>query len=163
MRWDSVDAEPIAIAPIRSRNDVIGSFPTRELVPAIGISPNGDESYYAGDKSFGFCILKTGKIINGNHSKISDSARAPENDKEHNSRNTFLSVISSNAAIATLGKDSDSASRLADVLSTKKSEDANASSTYFAETCFRKTGLDRRTTSDFGLIGSIIAQLGGEE
>jgi hypothetical protein len=59
----------------------------------------------------------------------------------------------------TIGFDSTSAMQVADMLSAKKSDDAKAGSTYFTETRFTKTGIDRRTTSDFGLIGSIIAQL----
>ena len=51
------------------------------------------------------------------------------------------------------------AGQIADMLSEKKVEDAKAESTYFTETRFTKTGIDRRTVSDFGLIGSIIAQL----
>jgi hypothetical protein len=47
----------------------------------------------------------------------------------------------------------------ADLLSEKKSEGILAVSTYFTETRFTKTGIERKTTSDFGLIGSIIAQL----
>ena len=65
----------------------------------------------------------------------------------------------STAPITTIGRDSESATTIADLLSDKKSDDAKAESTYFTETRFTKTGMERKTTSDFGLIGSIIAQL----
>jgi hypothetical protein len=48
-------------------------------------------------------------------------------------------------------------------LSDKKTQDAVAVTTYNTETSFTKNGIQRRTVSDFGLIGSIIAQLAPEE
>ncbi len=69
----------------------------------------------------------------------------------------------SSSEIRTVGSDKDSAAKIADILSAKKAEDLDPMSFYSTETRFTKTGIDRRTTSDFGLIGSIIAQLGGDE
>jgi len=43
-----------------------------------------------------------------------------------------------------------------------KGDDAKAKSAYLTETRFTKTGMERRTVSDFGLIGSIIAQLNSD-
>ena len=68
-------------------------------------------------------------------------------------------LTSTKAPIATVGRDNTSAAQIADMLSEKKSDDAKTESTYFTETRFTKTGIERRTVSDFGLIGSIIAQL----
>ena len=64
-----------------------------------------------------------------------------------------------NASVITFGRDADTAGAVADLMSEKKSDGAKAETTYFTETSFTKTGIERRTVSDFGLIGSIIAQL----
>ncbi len=66
----------------------------------------------------------------------------------------------SKAPIATVGKDNSTSSQIVDMLVPSKTENTKVASTYFTETRFTKTGIDRRTTSDFGLIGLIIAQLG---
>lgn len=66
----------------------------------------------------------------------------------------------SGATSKTISTDTSTVSQIAEMLSEKKSDDAKAKSTYFTETRFSKTGMERRTVSDFGLIGSIIAQLG---
>ena len=50
--------------------------------------------------------------------------------------------------------------QLVDMISVQKSSGATAETTSFTETRFTSTGIHRKTTSDFGLIGSIIAQLG---
>ena len=59
----------------------------------------------------------------------------------------------------TVGHDGLSVGKVTEILSAKKSDDAKAVSTYFTETRFTRSGMERRTVSDFGLIGSIIAQL----
>lgn len=66
-------------------------------------------------------------------------------------------------AAVTVGTDSTSAAKIAAVLGGKKSEEARAASSYMTETRFTKNGIERRTVSDFGLIGSIIAQLAPED
>ena len=62
-------------------------------------------------------------------------------------------------AFVTVAKDSSTTSEIVSMLSEKKFADAKAETTYFTETRFTKTGIERRTVSDFGLIGSIIGQL----
>lgn len=68
-----------------------------------------------------------------------------------------------NAGIMSFGVELGNVLPLVEVLSREGSGDIRSVSTYVTETRFTKTGIDRRTTSDFGLIGSIIAQLGGDE
>ena len=63
---------------------------------------------------------------------------------------------------STLGHDADLSRSITEVLSEKKSDDIKAESTYYTETRFNQNGIDRRTVSNFGLIGSIIAQMGPE-
>lgn len=62
----------------------------------------------------------------------------------------------------TIGFDATIAAQIADMLSEKRSDEARTESTYLTETRFTKTGIERRTISDFGLIGSIIAQLASD-
>ncbi len=69
-------------------------------------------------------------------------------------------MIGSKAAIVTTGMNLSLAPQIVNMLSQKKSDEAKAESTYFTETRFTKTSIERRAVSDFGLIGSIIAQLG---
>lgn len=69
---------------------------------------------------------------------------------------------SSNAAITTVGTEFDPQSRLVGVLANKKGENDGLVKTYFTETRFNQTGMERRTISDFGLIGTIIERLDPE-
>ena len=70
----------------------------------------------------------------------------------------FVKMQGSVASITTVGRDG-STEGVVDLLSEKKFDDSKTKATYYTETRFTKTGIERRTVSDFGLIGSIIAQL----
>jgi hypothetical protein len=71
-------------------------------------------------------------------------------------------LADSDAPIATLGTDHSSSASIVEILANEGHGDTVSESTYFTETRFTKAGIERKTTSDFGLIGSIIAQLAGE-
>ena len=75
------------------------------------------------------------------------------------STDLLTKIGQSKAPITTGGYDNSSASQVAERLTEKASYDATATSTYYTETRFTRSGIERRTVSDFGLIGSIIAQL----
>jgi hypothetical protein len=66
----------------------------------------------------------------------------------------------SNATIVTFGRDATTTLPLVNLIAHEAHGDTQAVSTYITETRFAKTGMERRTVSDFGFIGSIIAQLG---
>ena len=72
-------------------------------------------------------------------------------------------LAASKSPVTTVGTDPELPPRIASTLSDKKSDDARATSRYLSETRFTKNGIERKTVSDFGLIGSIIAQLAPED
>lgn len=78
------------------------------------------------------------------------------------SRDLITKLGQSNAPTITAGYDNFGAGQLAEILTDKRADDAKAESAYFTETRFTRTGMERRTISDFGLIGSIIAQLASD-
>lgn len=68
----------------------------------------------------------------------------------------------SDSVAVTFGRDVESAAKIVDVISDRKSENENADTQYLTETRFNEKGIERRTVSDFGLIGDIVEHLGGE-
>ncbi|CAN5573411.1 hypothetical protein BH18ACI3_BH18ACI3_14980 [soil metagenome] len=68
----------------------------------------------------------------------------------------------SDAVATTVVNETDSIGRLIDVLSERKNENERIPMQYRTETRFNNNGIERRTVSDFGLIGSIIEQLAQE-
>lgn len=69
---------------------------------------------------------------------------------------------SSNAVATTVVNETDSFGKLIDVLSERKNENERIAIQYRTETRFNKNGIERRTISDFGLVGSIIEHLSQE-
>ncbi len=69
-------------------------------------------------------------------------------------------LAASRAAAATVATDTTTASLVADVLSQRKAENVRAQ--WMTQTRFHKNGIDRKTTSTFGLIGTIITQFAAE-
>ncbi len=68
----------------------------------------------------------------------------------------------SKAPITSVGRDMTSTLALIDILAREGHGDTQVVSTYLTETRFTKTGMERRTVSDFGFIGWMIAQLAAE-
>ncbi|MBV9217262.1 MAG: hypothetical protein JO053_13925, partial [Acidobacteria bacterium] len=66
------------------------------------------------------------------------------------------------APVTSIGKEIQTAPDVAEMLSEKKTENASATTTYYSETRFTKTGIERKTTSDLGFLGWMIAQLAEE-
>ncbi len=74
----------------------------------------------------------------------------------------FRRLSLTQAPVATIGRDTATSLSLIEMLTHVDYGDTQVVSTYFSETRFTKSGMERKTVSDFGLIGSIIAQLGAE-
>ncbi|MBP9664280.1 MAG: hypothetical protein KBD94_06625 [Pyrinomonadaceae bacterium] len=72
---------------------------------------------------------------------------------------TLRKLATSRAPITTVGHDNVLALQLVTILAREGHGDTQAVSTYLTETRFTKTGIERKTTSDFGFIGQIIAQI----
>ncbi len=99
------------------------------------------------------------KLIVGQTEGVLKCLKARTNGRTLNKNEWIMRLFGADAVTTTLARDKSTAAILAEVLSEKKSDDAQATSIYRTETRFTRTGIERHTFSDFGLIGSIIAQL----
>lgn len=63
------------------------------------------------------------------------------------------------AIAATIGRDDDSAEKITAILAEKKDENRKLATFYSTETRLSENGIERRTVSDFGLIGTILKQI----
>jgi hypothetical protein len=66
------------------------------------------------------------------------------------------------ATIATYGTEIDPTARLVEVLGERRNEETPLNQTFRTETNLNQNGIDRVTTSDFGLLGMIIQQFRSE-
>ena len=70
----------------------------------------------------------------------------------------------SNAPIVTFGKSIDIENKIVEtILAEAKDGHSIVRTDYLTETRFNKAGIERKTVSDFGFIGWIIAQFGKDQ
>jgi hypothetical protein len=77
-------------------------------------------------------------------------------------KDRWLAFDNDYPSVLSFGKDRESSGLIARAISEAKSDNSQVESKFTTETKFNITGIERRTVSDFGLIGSIIAQLNSD-
>jgi hypothetical protein len=131
-------------------------IPKAQKSIAPGLKPV-QPTYWRDDENELFATFHDNRILIGSERAI--STLTSHGAEPPLSTDMLTKLGQSKTPITTVGYDRLMAGQVAGVLSeisSKSRSDAN----YFTETRFTKAGIDRRTVSDFGLIGSIIAQLG---
>jgi len=103
----------------------------------------------------------SGVIYLGDAGSVEKLLRAQEGngDKQPFTKRMF----EGNALAATTGVDKAVAAKIVPLFAEPKSTDIAPDSHFLTETRFGKNGIERRTVSDFGVIGWIATQLGNDE
>jgi hypothetical protein len=102
-------------------------------------------------------------VLSGDAQTVQKCVQAHQVGQNLRSDAQFQKRSSDPVSAITVGLDQDSAVLIASALSERKPDVAPPASKYNVETLFNKTGMQRKLFSEFGLIGSIIAELAPEE
>lgn len=97
------------------------------------------------------------KVIIGRRQDVLACLEARESGKNFTKTIQYQSFLQSDAAAKTITRDAESAAKIAGILNlsaTKK----DAATFYTTETRFNANGIERRTVSDFGLMGTLLQQ-----
>jgi hypothetical protein len=160
-KFDLEGENPVVIASIKDKDKIKRSL-TAEIKPNKQASDElGVEIWKSADAAAAAFI--DDKVIAGDADNVIKCVRAKLSGNSLAKTEFVKQIKAGTAPSVTFGNDQDSAPKIADALSDKKGDDAKAETTYIIETRFTKNGIERRTVSDFGLIGSIIAQLAPED
>jgi hypothetical protein len=100
--------------------------------------------------------------LTGNAETVAKCTQAHQNGKNLQKQPINIGSGDGVPAIRTFGLDRDTAALIAGVLNERRSDDVSPVSRYVVETRFNKTGMERKLTSEFGLISLIITMLNGE-
>jgi hypothetical protein len=104
--------------------------------------------------------LPSGVIYLGNAGSVEKLLAGVSNDKQ----GLFTKkMYDSDALSATTGVEKAGGHKIVELLSELKSADTSTASHFLTETRFNKNGIERRTVSDFGVIGWILTQLNQDE
>ncbi|MFL6467533.1 MAG: hypothetical protein ACJ72Z_06215, partial [Pyrinomonadaceae bacterium] len=101
--------------------------------------------------------------ILGNTEAVSECSRAYGTDRDWANDPVFAGFLDSRASAVSVSLDAEIARRIVEVLAESNTVGPNAKARILTETSFNKTGIERRTVSDFGFIGWIITQFGKEQ
>ena len=160
-KFDEEGEKPVVIATVKDADKLKKSLlpelkpdkqKSDELAAEILTSPNGDAAAFVENK-----------MIAGDAESVFKCLQAKKSGDNLAKTTAAQQLAASKAPAATVALDTQTAPALAAVLSEKKAGDTNTASRYFTETRYTKNGIDRRVVSDFGIIGSIIAELAEDE
>jgi hypothetical protein len=114
------------------------------------------------DDEFAFALVN-GVVIVGDLSVVKKSLEAAHADQNAAASLFNSQFLSSATPISTLAVETETAGKIAAVISERKDEAQTQTRPYFVETKFNSIGIDRKVKSDFGFIGWIIRQIEKED
>jgi hypothetical protein len=159
LRNDKEGENPAIIAKVHNQKTTEESV-SNKAKPLVAME-NGDRlKEWEGDGSKLKVAFVGGNVISGENSAVDVCLREGHTKRDPVDPGLFGSV---NAAITTVGRDDTSTIFLFGMLAGEGHGETKTVSTYITETRFTKTGVERRTISDFGLIGQILANLASEQ
>jgi hypothetical protein len=161
-RYDGESEKQVVIGEVKDLESLKRSVAAELAVndPAKRIS---DADVWRSDDGDIALVLVDGKVILGDAEsalKCLESYRKDSTQQKIQESLTGLSA--SNSVAVTTGFDTEIAGYIADVISERKHPKENIRTAYITETRINRRGIERITVSDFGLIGTIIAQFAPE-
>ena len=155
---DAEDA--VAIAPVKDPARIKTAMAKEINFSLPPESQFGGEIWKSEDGEVAVAFLNNFVVSGGAETVIkcleARSARAASPNETEFSRH----LASSNAVAITVSNDADALRKLVGMFSAVSEESGPIALTSITETRFNRNGIERRTVSDFGWIGSIIKQLG---
>ena len=154
-KFDPEGEDAVVIAPVKDLEKA-----KRSLAKELDLSKTPDQSglWVSGDGELAAGVIN-GTLIVGHAESVRKCMQAKQNGENLLKHPQYKQFSETGAAAATLATDAETAGRVVEVLSEKKSENGGTASSYLIETRFNQNGIDRRTVSDFGMIGWIIERL----
>jgi len=104
-------------------------------------------------------LFTENKLLLGDGESVLKSLRARGSGQNFTKTPKFQRFIESQAAAVSFGIDTDSATKIVEVLGKMKNENKKLATFYLTETHFTEKGFERKNVSDFGLIGTILQQI----
>lgn len=104
-------------------------------------------------------VFVENKFIFGDFQSVSRCLQAKQSGNNFTKTANFQKFADSRAVAITFAQDTDSAEKIVGILADLKDENKKRTTFYLTETRFTDKGIERKTVSDFGLLGTILDQL----
>jgi len=116
------------------------------------------EMWFSENKQLAALFIEN-KLLLGDSESVLKCLQAQRSAQNFTKTPKFQRFTESRAAAVTFGKDTDSATKIVEVLGKMKNENKKLATFYSTETRFTEKGFERKTVSDFGLIGTVLQQI----
>ena len=154
--FDENGEQTVVIAEVKDVEKLKKAVDSELKILSLPEKHNSAEIWKSEDKAAALALAGNFMIL-GETGSVLKCLKAQESGNNFTETQIFP-LFKSTKIISTLAKDSDSAKKVVNVLSELKDENKQAVSYYKTETSFNIDRVERKTFSDFGLLGLIIEQ-----
>jgi hypothetical protein len=154
-KFDAEGEDPVVIATVKDDAKVKRSL-VKELNFTKPPEKQGDADVWRSDDGDIAAAFFENRLILGDAESVMKCLQTRAGGQNF-SGSPFYGRFSEIKAVAvTYGREIESAGKIIDVIADRKSEGENLPLGYLTETRFNEKAIERKTVSDFGLIGSIV-------
>ncbi|MGI8468441.1 MAG: hypothetical protein ACR2N3_08310 [Pyrinomonadaceae bacterium] len=155
-RFDEDGEKSVVIAQIKDTEKLKKSI-TKEINFKPAPEKVGDASVWkSADGDSAAAFVENNLVILGERQSLLDCLQAKMSNQNFAKTLQFQSSRQRSAASVSVKKDEETAQEIVEILGNAKEENKQYAGFYTTETRFANGGIERRTISDFGLIGMIV-------
>jgi len=158
VRFDEDGDRSVSIVSVKDLERLKSSI-SKEInlkVPAEKLE--NAEMWFSDNKQLTALFVEN-KLLLGDGESVLKCLQAKRSGQNFTTSPKFQRFAESRVVAATFGIDANSATKIVEVLGKKKNENKKLATFYSTETRFTEKGFERKTISDFGLIGTILQQI----
>jgi hypothetical protein len=156
-QFDAESENPVVIVGVKDLENV------KKSIAEINFKTPGEkqgnaEIWKSADGEIAAAFTEN-KLVLGDAESVSSCLRAKQNKHNFTGNALYKTFIESESVAATIGKDNDSAEKIVKVLAETKAENQRITTYFVTKTSVTEKGIERKTISPFGLIGTILEQM----
>lgn len=155
---DATGEKSVTVVVVKNAENLKQSISKEVDFQAPPETANAAEVWFSEDKSLAAAFAENVLVL-GDGESVLKCLQAKRSKKDFAANARYQRFAASRAVAATFARDSDSAEKIVTVLARGKNDNRRLATFYTTETVFNNAGIERKTASDFGLIGTILAQL----
>ncbi|MDQ3064391.1 MAG: hypothetical protein M3R14_16240, partial [Acidobacteriota bacterium] len=157
-RLDETGDRSVSIVSVKDLDRLKSSFSKEINFNAPSEKRENAEMWFSENKQLTALFIEN-KLLIGDGESVLKCLQAKRSGQNFTKTPKFQRFAESQTVALTFGIDTDSATKIVEVLGKKKRENKKLATFYSTETRFTEKGLERKTVSDFGLIGTILQQI----
>jgi hypothetical protein len=158
-KFDAEGEEPVVIVTVKDAGKVKASI-VKEVNFTKQPEKQGDADVWRSDDGDIAAAFFENRLILGDAESVMKCLQARAGGQNFSGSPFYQQFSEIKAVAVTYGREVESAGKIVDVIGDRKSENENLPLIYLTETRFNEKAIERKTVSDFGLIGSIIEMVG---